>query len=1105
MKHTFNAYFIVMLLLLAPACQRIAEQDVQQEKPAHVLTAVLEGEPETKTTLSNPDEKGIYYPYWSVGDAVALYADGINQADTYSLVSGAGTGRGTFSGTLFGSRMVALYPVADKTQEGLKDNILTIELPAKQKYTPGSFGKDAFPMLSVSTSSELTFRNLCSVLKVSMTGEESVRSIKFISADSWMPVSGKATVLADFNPEPQLTMADDGSTEVTLDCGCVELNPATPTDFFLVIPPGTYHGGFTLEIQTFNGMVTRSTSKDVTFGRSQFRSIPAFECVGSGEVDPDSVPYNQIWYKTSDGNKLQFWENPFDVEIVSHDYMDGLGVIKCSGPITRIESRGFNGYWNLEEIHLPDCVEEIGEYAFGYTGITAFRTPEHLTSVKDFAFTYSHSLSRFYGRWASEDGRFIVLEGGVLCANAPAGMSETITLPDNTVSVASFVFLDDRVIHHLIIPEGVEIIGDGVFNFGEVLETVTLPASLSTFSMSAFTRCPNLRAFYGDSRFIREGGTLLVNDSGSLIRFVGKDVVDYEIPEGVTMLCNGAFQGLPNLRSITFPSTLSSLYTGWIYDCPNVEFFYGSQTTDDHHCLVFSGYDLVTVTPVCPAIYDIPRDAGITQIFVDALARITTIEHLTIPDEVTVARGCFNEMTNLKSLRLSSSLQALGDNPFYGDLALEELYLRSFTPPSFSDGDDEWFKWGADNLVIYVPEGFETLYKQASGWSKYADRIQGYVYDDLETPDYYISSDYSRNGEVNILQKATEGEGIELVLMGDGYSDRQIADGTYDAAMQKMMDAFFSVEPYSTYKNLFNVSAITVVSSTEGYDHAGQALGTWFGEGTLVGGDDVGCMNFARAVVPEEKMDKTVIVVAMNRDYYAGTCYMYYPSSGDYGLGTSVAYFPTSSDTDTYNGLVRHEAGGHGFAKLADEYAYDQAITESAKAAMEANFRYGWSKNIDFTNDPARVKWAHFLQDDRYRYDGLGVFEGGATYTTGVWRPTDDSIMRYNQGAFNAPSREAIWYRIHKLAYGDNWAYDYEDFVAYDVKNRKTGAESASVQAKSYVERPDEPTHPPVVVHQTWKEAMQKGRMSKPGTTPTPRVMEPQWDPSVPVMITDFR
>ena len=76
--------------------------------------------------------------------------------------------------------------------------------------------------------------------------------------------------------------------------------------------------------------------------------------------------------------------------------------------------------------------------------------------------------------------------------------------------------------------------------------------------------------------------------------------------------------------------------------------------------------------------------------------------------------------------------------------------------------------------------------------------------------------------------------------------------------------------------------------------------------------------------------------------------------------------------------------------------------------------------------------------------------------------------MNDNTGGFNAPSREAIYYRIHRLAYGESWQYDYEDFVAYDAVNRK--AAGMAKQEGPY--RPMEPTHPPVVVRKTWRDAM---------------------------------
>ena len=80
--------------------------------------------------------------------------------------------------------------------------------------------------------------------------------------------------------------------------------------------------------------------------------------------------------------------------------------------------------------------------------------------------------------------------------------------------------------------------------------------------------------------------------------------------------------------------------------------------------------------------------------------------------------------------------------------------------------------------------------------------------------------------------------------------------------------------------------------------------------------------------------------------------------------------------------------------------------------------------------------------------------------------------MSVNTGGFNAPSREAIYYRIHKLAYGDDWEYDYEKFVKYDAVNRAAVAAGGPQKRRAnYVEKQYEPLHPPVVVGKTWREA----------------------------------
>ncbi len=338
----------------------------------------------------------------------------------------------------------------------------------------------------------------------------------------------------------------------------------------------------------------------------------------------------------------------------------------------------------------------------------------------------------------------------------------------------------------------------------------------------------------------------------------------------------------------------------------------------------------------------------------------------------------------------------------------------------------------------------------------------------------YESTDYSQDGTVETIQESVQGNGINIILMGDGYSDRQIADGTYRADMEFAYRNLFTEEPYKSFRNLFDVSFVNVVSATEGYDYGNTALECQFGEGTYVYGNNSKCFEYALNAVSEGEMDETMIIVVMNSNAYAGTCFMYYPTSAvtDYGSGAAVAYFPKGGNETAFAQLLHHEACGHGFSKLADEYAYENTgtIPESEiTETMAQQNNWGWWKNVDFTNNPSAIRWCHFLTDSRYAYDGLGAYEGGLTYWNGVWRPTENSIMRYNTGGFNAPSRESIYYRIHKLAYGDSWQYDYEDFVAYDAVNRKT---EAGTYSSGIPYRHGKPLHPPVVVKKSWRDEM---------------------------------
>ncbi len=443
-----------------------------------------------------------------------------------------------------------------------------------------------------------------------------------------------------------------------------------------------------------------------------------------------------------------------------------------------------------------------------------------------------------------------------------------------------------------------------------------------------------------------------------------------------------------------------------------------------------------------------------------------------------------NELTVICCWDKSYTTRLLGFKKYYDDFRIRGLNLISWNPKDtdaeirkvISGKEVPWRNVEADytealgilppKTILAVDKKGEIIYKDFTGSADIYDFIDSY----LVSSEDYVSTDFSQDGKVYKLKTATEGNGINVVLMGDGYSDRMIACGKYREVMESAMEYLFVEEPYKSFEHLFNVYMVNAVSAGEIIDGT-TVFGTRFGESTWVEGDDQKVFTYARKALTQSQMDEATIVVMQNSQKYAGTCWMYYPAKGDYGSGSSISYFPIGVDDEAFRKILNHETCGHGFPKLGDEYAYERMgqITQKAiddAAVLEPS---GWYRNISFTSDPSAVKWTHFLTDSRYSGQGLGVFEGGLSYWTGVWRPTEVSIMRHNTGGFNAPSREAIYYRIHKLAYGDSWVYDYEDFVEYDAINRTS---AAAVKFKAPL-RPDTIPHAaPVVVNRSWREVV---------------------------------
>lgn len=160
------------------------------------------------------------------------------------------------------------------------------------------------------------------------------------------------------------------------------------------------------------------------------------------------------------------------------------------------------------------------------------------------------------------------------------------------------------------------------------------------------------------------------------------------------------------------------------------------------------------------------------------------------------------------------------------------------------------------------------------------------------------STDYSADRTVRILQRATEGNELPIVLMGDGFLDTEIEDGTYDEVMNKAMENLFTEEPLKSLRNYFNIYSVTAVSRSNRFEGYNTAFGCQMAGGmsTLITGNDENVIDYIQCI---ENIDlyETLAVVVLNSPSYAGTTYFGYYNENNQVTELAIAYCPIISST----------------------------------------------------------------------------------------------------------------------------------------------------------------------------------------------------------------
>lgn len=358
--------------------------------------------------------------------------------------------------------------------------------------------------------------------------------------------------------------------------------------------------------------------------------------------------------------------------------------------------------------------------------------------------------------------------------------------------------------------------------------------------------------------------------------------------------------------------------------------------------------------------------------------------------------------------------------------------------------------------IFVVDQNKEVIFQSLT---QNRNEISKVVSEHLGDLELYTSTDYSKDGEVQTIQKATKGKGINLVFMGEGFVDKDMGEnGLYEQVMKNAVEQFFAYEPMKSFRDRFNIYSVKVVSpNAEFYSNAEHRINE----------DNSVCFEYAKKIPGLENAPYQMITVIYNKGCTGRSYTTMYSDDLSY-----VAYVMGG-----VNDVLNHEACGHGLGRLLDEYVEDgneyQTLPNTEREIMDDAWnKHKWGANVDWRNSTENVKWTHLLNDPRYAGEGLGLYEGSYLYGKGAYRPTENSMMRYNDSPFNAPSRERIYQVIMELSEGKDWIYCYEDFVAYDAINRNyTTSRALTVPSSESVRKNWEKYHrAPIFIKGSWKD-----------------------------------
>lgn len=326
---------------------------------------------------------------------------------------------------------------------------------------------------------------------------------------------------------------------------------------------------------------------------------------------------------------------------------------------------GYKGIDN--DLVIPDSIDNavvtaISMYAFsGHSDLASITIPSTIQSIGEGAFFECNGLKKVYVS-SIEDWCKIDFSYSDSDADADA----------NPLSIGADLYVDNKLVTDVTIPDGVKSIGKYAFYGYSSLKSISFPSSIRSIGESAFFDCPNLDEVYATN--IEDWCKIKFEDTfsnpinyGSKIYIDGELATDITIPKGITKICDYAFVNCDTITNVVIPNSVISIGDSAFNCCSNLK--------------------------------NISIPNSVVNIGKGAFSSCFNLEKVEIPDGIKIIKDyTFTSCEKLNTIIIPQSVKKIGYLAFDSDRNLSNVLFKG----SKSQWNSIDFTDGNTNLVESV-------------------------------------------------------------------------------------------------------------------------------------------------------------------------------------------------------------------------------------------------------------------------------------------------------------------------------------------------------------------------------------------------------------------